>query len=151
MTSARELLNQFENEALDAPLGEEGAEILDQLERVSRLCTELKDFYKAALAKDPNCVPGWTLKPGAARRSLADPAKVWERVSDTLSSEQFMAAITIRVTALQEIWSRAAGVPGSQAKAAFDELLADLMVTLPTAPSLLRTSSIRLTQTLEML
>jgi hypothetical protein len=49
-----------------------------------------------------------------------------------------MSAITIKVLTLQEIWSHAAGVPGSQAKAAFDELLADLMVTLPTAPSLVR-------------
>jgi len=137
MNSARELLNQFENDALDTPLGEEGAEILDR-EHVSRLCTELKEFYKAALTKEPNCVSGWALRPGANRRSLGDPAKVWRRVSNRLSSDQFMSAITIKVLTLQEIWSHAAGVRGSQAKAAFDELLADLMVTLPTAPSLVR-------------
>jgi len=138
MTSARELLNQFENDALDTPLGEEGAEILDRIEHVSRLCTELKEFYKAALTKEPNCVSGWALRPGANRRSLGDPAKVWRRVSNRLSSDQFMSAITIEVLTLQEIWSHATGVPGSQAKAAFDALLADLMVTLPTAPSLVR-------------
>jgi hypothetical protein len=86
------LLTKFDKAALEAPLGEEGAQILEQLERITRLCTELKEFYKAQLAKDPRCAPGWALRPGALRRSLSDPAKVWARLSDVLSSDQFMVA-----------------------------------------------------------
>jgi len=139
MSSALQLLDKFEASTADGfPLGHEGAEILDQVERISRLIEQAKSYYKAQLATDPHCVPGWTLRPGAVRRSLGDPAKVWDRLSDTLNSDQFMSAITIKVLALQEIWSRAPGVPSSRAKSAFDELSADLMVALPTAPSLVR-------------
>lgn len=132
------LLTKFEQDALDVPLGQEGARLLEQLERVSKLCSELKEFYKAQLAKDPHCVPGWSLKPGATRRSLDDPAKVWGRLSDVLSTEEFMQAVTLKVGVLQDIWSRAAGIPGTHARAAFDCLLANLIVSLPTAPSLVR-------------
>jgi hypothetical protein len=139
VNSALQLLEQFEAATADGfPLGQQGTEILDQVERISRLIEQAKSYYKAQLATDPHCVPGWTLKPGAIRRSLGDPAKVWDRLSDTLTSEQFMAAITIRVVALREIWARVAGVSSTRAKAAFDELLDDLMVTLPTAPTLVR-------------
>ena len=103
--------------------------------------TEAKAFYKAVLTRDPRCVPAWTLKPGALRRSLSDPAKVWERLSDVLSTDQFMVAVTLKIGVLQDIWSKAAGIPGSQAKPAFDELLADLLITLPTAPSLVSASN----------
>ena len=140
MSTALQLLNEFEASTADGfPVGQQGTEVLDQLERIGRLVEEAKSYYKAALSKDPHCVPGWTLRPGAIRRSLSDPAKVWDRLSDVLSSDQFMAAVTLKVGVLREIWSRAANVPSSQARAAFDKFLADLVVTLPTAPSLVRT------------
>lgn len=139
MNSALQVLNEFEAVIADGfPLGKPGTEILDQLERVAKLLEDAKSYYKAALGKDPRCVPGWTLRPGPMRRSLSDPAKVWDRLSDVLSTEQFMAAVTLKVGVLQETWSRAANVPSSQARAAFDELLTDLVVTLRTAPSLVR-------------
>jgi hypothetical protein len=139
LNNTLQLLAKFEKVALDAPLGEQGAEVLEQLERVAKLCTELKEFYKTALSEDPGCVPGWTLRAGANRRVLGDPAKVWDRVSDTLSSEQFMTAITIKVLSLQEIWAKAAGVPATKARGAFDELLGELVQTWPNAPTLIRT------------
>jgi hypothetical protein len=139
MSSALQLLNQFEALTADGfPLGEGGAEVLDQIERISRLIEQAKSHYKAQLARDPHCLPGWTLKPGAVRRSLTDPAKVWDRLSDVLSTQEFMQSVTLKVGVLQDIWSRAAGIPGNHARAAFDKLLADLIVSLPTAPSLVR-------------
>ena len=138
MNNALQLLARFEKTALDAPLGEQGAEVLEQLERVAKLCAELKEFYKTALSEDPGCVPGWALRPGANRRVLGDPAKVWDRLSDTLNSEQFMTAVTIKILSLQEIWASAAGVPATKARGAFDELLGELVQTWPSAPTLVR-------------
>ena len=57
---------------------------------------------------------------------------------NTLSVDQFMLAVTLKIGVLQDIWSKAAGIPGPGAKAAFDEVLADLIISLPTAPSLVR-------------
>jgi hypothetical protein len=73
MSSALQLLDKFEAITADGfPLGQEGAEILDQIERISRLIEQAKSYYKAQLATGPHCVPGWTLRPGAIRRSLGD-------------------------------------------------------------------------------
>jgi hypothetical protein len=122
-------------------VGKEGAEILGQLERIGKFLEEAKSFYRTQLTKDPYCVPGWTLKPGARRRSLSDPAKVWHKVCDVLSTEEFMQSVTLKIGVLQDIWSRATGVPGTQARAAFDDLLGNLVTTLPTTPSLVRAGS----------
>jgi hypothetical protein len=144
MNSALQLLNQFEaSTADDFPLGPAGAEVLDQIERVSRLCTELKDFYKTALTKNPNCVPGWVLKPGAIRRSLRDPQAVWERVQDVMTSQQFMASVKVEVLRLQDQWARVAGIPPSRAKGEFNQLMDGLLVQLQSAPSLVRSKSPR--------
>ena len=83
MNSALQLLAQFQESTADGfPLGEQGAEVLDQLERVGKLLEEAKAYYKAQLAKSPHCVPGWTLKPGAVRRSLGDAQAVWEKLQE---------------------------------------------------------------------
>jgi hypothetical protein len=139
MNTALELLSEFEAITVDGfPLGQQGAEILDQLERVGKLVEEAKSFYKAQLAKDPRCVPGWTLRPGSVRRSLADPQACWERVQTVMTSRQFMAAVKVEILRLQDQWSRAAGVPASQAKEAFNQLMDGLLVELQSAPSLVR-------------
>jgi hypothetical protein len=49
-----------------------------------------------------------------------------------------MVAVTLKVGVLQEIWSQAAGVPAPQAKEAFNKELGDLVIELPSAPSLVR-------------
>ena len=133
------LLTQFEQDALDAPLGEEGAQLLEQLERVTKLCTELKEFYKAQLAKDPGCIPGWMLKPGVMRRGLANPQQVWEKLQDTLTTEQFLCAVKVEVGKLQDIWAQTRGIPVTRARAPFDQLMGELLITLQNSPSLART------------
>jgi hypothetical protein len=139
VNSALQLLSEFEVLAADGfPLGEQGAEVLDHIERVSKLVEETKAFYKAQLARDLHCVPGWTLKPGAIRRSLGDPQAVWERVQSVMSNQQFLAAVKVEVLRLQDQWARVAGVPPSRAKEEFDQLMADLLVSLPSAPTLVR-------------
>jgi hypothetical protein len=139
MNNASQLLNEFENAVADGfPVGEAGRDILDSLERVGKLLEEAKSYYKDVLTKDPGCIPGWGLRPGAMRRTLGDPAKVWNRMSPTLSSAQFMEAVSIQVLRLQEIWAKAAGVPACKARAAFDETLGELVQTWPSAPTLVR-------------
>jgi hypothetical protein len=140
MNSALLLLNQFEQTVADGfPLGEQGAEVLDHIERVSKLVEEAKAFYKVQLAKSPNCVPGWTLKPGARRRSLANPQRVWERLQGVLTTEQFLCAVKIEVGKLQDVWAQVSGIPGTRAKELFNRELGDSVIELQSAPSLVRT------------
>jgi uncharacterized protein DUF2800 len=140
MNSALQLLDKFEAATADGfPLGQEGTDILDQLERVSKLCSECKEFYKAQLARDPHCVPGWTLRPGAMRRSLGDPQRVWEKLQNVLTTEQFLCATKLEVGNLQDIWASASGIPGTGAKELFNKELGNLVTQLQSAPSLVRT------------
>ena len=139
MNSALQLLSEFEVLAVDGfPLGEQGAEILDHIERVSKLVEETKAFYKAQLARDLHCVPGWTLKPGAVRRSLGDPQRVWEKLQDVLTTTQFLCCTKLEVGKLQDIWAQVSGIPGSRAKELFNKELGDLVIELQSAPSLVR-------------
>ena len=139
MSSALQLLDAFEKSVMDGfPTDKEGAAILDQLKRVEDLIAEARSFYRARLAKDPACVPGWGLRPGAVRRSLGDPAKVWDRLFDTLSVEQFMVAVKLEIGRLQDQWALANGVAPSDAKPAFNALLGDLITEFQNAPSLVK-------------
>ena len=116
------------------------AEVLDALERVMKLVEEAKSFYKTALTKDPRCVPGWALRPGALRRSLTDPQACWERVQGVMTSKAFLSAVKVEVLRLQDQWARVAGVPAFRAKEEFNQLMAGLLVELQSAPSLVRRS-----------
>jgi hypothetical protein len=140
MNSPLQVLDQFEANTADGfPLGQQGTEILDQLERISKLVEEAKAYYKAQLAKSPNCVPGWTLRPGTVRRSLGDPQMVWEKLQATLTTKQFLCAVKVEVGKLQDIWALAGGIPMAHAKEAFNQVLGDLVIQLQSAPSLVRT------------
>ena len=139
MNSALQLLSEFEVLAADGfPLGEQGAEVLDHIERVSKLVEETKAFYKAQLARDLHCVPGWTLKPGAVRRSLGNPQRVWEKLQDVLTTTQFLCCTKLEVGKLQDIWAQVSGIPGTRAKELFNKELGDLVIELQSAPSLVR-------------
>ena len=144
MNSALQLLSEFEVLATDGfPLGEQGAEVLDHIERISKLVEEAKAFYKAQLARDLHCVPGWTLKPGAVRRSLGDPQRVWEKLQDVLTTTQFLCCTKLEVGKLQDIWAQVSGIPGTRAKELFNKELGDLVIELQSAPSLVRVSQKR--------
>jgi uncharacterized protein DUF2800 len=139
MNNALELFSEFEAITADGfPLGETGGEVLAQIERVSKLVEEAKAYYKHRLAKDPHCIPGWTLKPGATRRSLANPQRVWEKLQDTLTTEQFLCAVKIEVGKLQDLWTQVSGIPAARAKELFNKELGDLVIELQSAPSLVR-------------
>ena len=139
MNSALQLLSEIEVLAADGfALGEQGAEVLDHIERVSKLVEETKAFYKAQLARDLHWVPGWTLKPGAVRRSLGDPQRVWEKLQDVLTTTQFLCCTKLEVGKLQDIWAQVSGIPGTRAKELFNKKLGDLVIELQSAPSLVR-------------
>jgi hypothetical protein len=139
MNSALQVLAEFEASAADGfPLGQQGAEVLEALERITKLVEEAKAFYKAQLAKDAHCVPGWALKPGNRRRSLGNPQRVWERLQNVLTTEQFLCAVKIEVGKLQDIWAQVSGIPGTGARELFNKELEDLVIELQSAPSLVR-------------
>jgi hypothetical protein len=120
-------------------LGEGAAKLLEQIKRAQSLFKEVESHYKYLLEETPGAIPGWTLKPGALRRSLGDPQAVWERVQNTLSTKQFLSAVKVEVGKLQDIWALASGIPQTQAKELFNRELGELVIELESAPSLVRT------------
>jgi CRISPR/Cas system-associated exonuclease Cas4 (RecB family)/uncharacterized protein YukE len=124
---------------IELPLGQGAAKLLEQIKRAQSLFKEVEEYYRTRLAEDPGCVPGWSLRPGAMRRSLPDPQAVWERVQNTLSTKQFLSAVKVEVGKLQDIWALASGIAHAQAKEAFNQELGELVIELESAPSLVRT------------
>jgi CRISPR/Cas system-associated exonuclease Cas4 (RecB family) len=143
---ARLICSAAKNEALDAalakvielPLGEGAAELLEQIKRAQSLFKEIESYYRTRLAEDPGCVPGWSLRPGAMRRSLPDPQRVWDKLQNVLTKEQFFGAVKIEVGKLENIWAQINGIPTAKTKELFNEELGDLIVELPAASSLVQ-------------
>ena len=61
--------------------------------------------------KTPGSISGWALRPGAIRRSLTDPQRVWEKLQDVLTTEQFLCTVKVEVGKLQDLWAGASGIP----------------------------------------
>jgi hypothetical protein len=141
MNNPLQLFSEFETTTADGfPLGQQGAEVLDQIEHISKLIDEARSFYKTQLANNPNCVPGWMLRPGAMRRSLTNPQRVWEKLQEVLTTEQFLCAVKVEVGKLQDLWAQVSGIPNAQAKERFNKELGNLIIEFQNAPSLVRRS-----------
>lgn len=139
--NALDVLSAFEATVLDGlPLGEEASELLDRLKAIENLITEVRAFYKEALAKDSSAVPGWWLQPGTIRRSVADPLEAFRRVSNTLSPEQFASCVSIKVAELERLWARETNTSLAKAREPFSQLLAGVIEEKICAPSLAKLS-----------
>lgn len=123
-------------DALDGP----------QLARFLEISTIAEHAIEAGRARakflldvDPNAVPGWTLKPGVERETIADVRKVFGRaVNAGVPAELFSAQCTISKKAVKDLLRGAKGLKG----AALDALVADTLegctVSKTTARSLAR-------------
>ena len=137
--TAFDILTVFETSVLDGlPTGKAASELLDQLKTIESLIAELKAHYKEALARDSSSVPGWFLQPGAIRRSITDPLEAYQRVSDTLSSEQFTGCVTIKIGELERLWASSSGESLPAARANLERRLAGVIEEKTCAPTLVR-------------
>jgi hypothetical protein len=120
------------------PLGNQAAELLDQIKRAQALFKEIEAFYKRLLEETPGAIPGWMLQPGDVRRSIEDTIALYQRAADQLSVEELLSCCSPSVPALERIWAKKNEVPVSQAKAGFKQFLGSLLVEKRTTPTLQR-------------
>jgi hypothetical protein len=119
---------------IQLPLGE--AKLLAQIKRARSLFLEVESFCKRILEREPGAVPGWSLEPGAVRRSIEDPIKALERLSELFSIQEFLACCSVSMPELERSWSRKKDLPATQTKESFKRFLGDLLIEKRNAPSL---------------
>ena len=121
---------------IELPLGEGAARLLTQIRRAQALFKEIESHYKLLLEREPGAVPGWILEPGAVRRTIDDPFKALERLSELFSVQEFLACCTPSVPDLERAGAKKKGLPANQAKESLKRLLGDLLSEKRNAPSL---------------
>lgn len=67
-------------------------ELLERVKLAEKLCERIKAEAESLLAEDPAAIPGWTLAPGATRRSV-DISKAWDIASAQGVTPQEMLSI----------------------------------------------------------
>jgi CRISPR/Cas system-associated exonuclease Cas4 (RecB family) len=120
----------------ELPLGEPAATLLTQIKRAKSLFQEIESHYKQLLEREPSAIPGWVLEPGAMRRSIEDPAKALERLSELFSVQEFVACCTPSIPDLERALARKKELPASQVKELFKKLLGELLTERRNASSL---------------
>ena len=118
------------------PLGEGAAKLLTQIKRAKSLFQEIESHYRRLLEREPAAIPGWTLEPGAVRRTIDDPIKALEQLSELFSTQEFLACCTPSIPELEKAWAKKKGQTASRAKESFKTLLGDLLTEKRNTPSL---------------
>lgn len=118
---------------------EQIARILDVAKVAERIIEDARTLAKAALAEDPESIPGWRLKPGATRTTITDPAAVFGRfVALGGSQETFMPAVSVTVGKLEKQVKAVTGKKGKDLDATVETLIAGVSETAQNAASLER-------------
>jgi Protein of unknown function (DUF2800) len=123
---------------VELPLGDQAARLLDDIKRAQALFKEVEAFYKRVLEETPGAIPGWTLEPGDARRSITDPVALQRKVADLLPVDEFLSTCSVSVPQLEKAWAKKSGIPVTRAREPFKNLLGALLTEKRSAPSLTR-------------
>jgi hypothetical protein len=119
----------------ELPTGLDAACLLETITRVEAVCEEIKAHYKAQLAADPECVPGWRLQ-SSVRRWIPHPQQALERLIEQFSISDFLACCSVKLAELETAWARKNNLAGAHAKASFNRLMEGVVLSKRTAPSL---------------
>ena len=112
------------------------AELLEKLPMVEKVIDAIRGKARRMLEAGET-VPGWTLKPGSERETIADPTTVYNRASAAgVNSEAFMACVSITKTKLKDAVKSATGDKGKALDARLDSILAGCTEEKQAAPSL---------------
>jgi hypothetical protein len=76
------------------------------------------------------------LERGASRRTIEDPAKVYSRLAELLSVQEFLECCSVSVPELERACSKKRGLPATQATEPFKKFLGSLLTEKRNAPSL---------------
>lgn len=113
---------------LDVPVAnwtpEQCAMFLDKRKVAQKWLDTVLDEIEARLAKSPDAVPGYYLKPGAVREIITNPQTVWDRFSALGGKlEDFMGCIAVGKAKLKEKLANTTGAKGKR----LDEALSTLV------------------------
>jgi uncharacterized protein DUF2800 len=127
---------------------EQRANVASILAPAAKVLKEMEEFLKDGLAKDQEFVPGWTLKDGSKRETIADPQACFERFVQIVlaqttweqgqATKSFMQAVKIGKTRLKQQLSEATGKKGKALEEALRGLLDGITESSQNAPSLAR-------------
>ena len=128
---------------LDVPVSawtpEQRAAFCDRKSVAQKWLDEMEAQVKAELAKDPEAVPGWFLKPGRIIETIRDPQAVFDRFAGIGGNlENFMACIAVGKSKLRDQLSKVTGNKGKALDAQLKTLTQDLVEIKQAAPSLFR-------------
>lgn len=123
---------------IELPLGEQAADLLDQIRRAQALFKEIEAFYKRVLEETPGVIPGWILEPGDVRRWVADPLAAHARLVKELSLHELLQCCSVSVPTLEQVWAKKKGIAREKAREQFSRLMSDVILSKRNAPSLTR-------------
>jgi hypothetical protein len=102
------------------------AEFCERMSIAQKWLDDMKAEMKRLLAADPNAIPGWELKPGAAINDLINPQKIFDAFSQKGGSlEQFLACIDISSGRLKDALAHITKAKGKALKAEIDAVIGE--------------------------
>jgi len=112
------------------------ADVLEKAELVDKMVKAVRTKAKDLLAKDDRAIPGWSLKPGSARRKITDVPAAFSRMTDAgISILELMESSTLAVAKLEKLL-RGDGSSAKEARDKLAELLGELIETSTPEPKL---------------
>ena len=126
--------------ALVSPLpdGARAAKLLDEIAIFEGHFAEIKKYYSQRLEEPAYRIPGYGLVTGSARREISDWRKAKEILVEFLSEEDLEGASQFRITDLERLFGKKAGLSGAALKERFNQLLGGVIAKKEPAPSLKR-------------
>ena len=121
------------------PLGQAGAHLLERIKTTKAVIKSMEEAYKAELARDPNCLPGWHLRNGKKIRLISEVQKAFDAwATYRLEIADFLSATDLSISRLEERFGAAAGLRGRKLSERFNEAFAPLISFRQFAPELER-------------
>jgi len=120
------------------PLGKEGAGVLRTLLRAKPLLERYVALYKEEIASDPDCLPGFELRPPKAVRELCGSVQeIYSAAEDAgVTLQAFLSSVKCSVTALQHAYGIATGLKGRKLTESFNSHFASFIQTRQNTPEL---------------
>jgi uncharacterized protein DUF2800 len=121
------------------PLGEKGSRILDNIKTAEPILKALKEAYKRELTENPDCLPGWRLRPGKVVREISDPEAAYSLALEAgIEAKDFFGATQIVLSRLQTKLGDAHSMSGRALAKRFNDIFGELISSTQYAPELER-------------
>ena len=115
-------------------------ELLDACGAAKKIIAAIEEKARETLGKDPEAIPGYTLKAGAKMAKIIDPQKVFNRMNERHSvlPHEFVEVCEVRKGQLKTLLKTATRLKGKALDDSLDEILRGLVKTTQKAASLVR-------------